>query len=58
MSHREISRAASSLDVILREILRLTEDETDRIIEAVKDLAEQVADQEIDRLFNRWDFRQ
>ena len=58
MSHREISRAASSLDVILREILRLTEDETDRIIEAVKDLAEQVADQEIDRLFNRGDFRQ
>ena len=57
MSHREISRAASSLDVILREILRLTEDETDRIIEAVKDLAEQVADQEIDRLFNRGDFR-
>ena len=58
MSHREISRAASSLDVILREILRLTEEETDRVIEAVKDLAEAVADQEIDRLFNRGDFRQ
>ena len=57
MSHREINRAASSLDVILREVLRLKEEETDRVIEAFKDLAEAVADQEIDRLFNRGDFR-
>ena len=57
MSHREISRAASSLDAVLRDVLRLTEDETDRVIEAIKDLAEQIADNEIDRLFNRGDYR-
>jgi hypothetical protein len=57
MTHREISRASDSLDAVLRDIFRLKEEETDRLIEAIKDLAEQVADNEIDRLFNRGDYR-
>lgn len=57
MSHTDISRAASSLDAVLRDVFRLKEDETDRVIDALKDLAQAIADNEIDRLFNRGDYR-
>lgn len=57
MSHREIDRAANSLDAVLQDILRLKPDETERFIDALKDLASCIADNEIDRLFNRGDYR-
>lgn len=57
MSYQEIRRAEDSLDAVLRDVLRLKDDEVERIIEAIKDLSQTIADQEIDRLFNRGDFR-
>lgn len=57
MSYRSIRDAEVSLDVILVELLKLNPEQAERLSEAVSQLARAVADDEIDRLFNRGDYR-
>jgi hypothetical protein len=57
MSYSAISAADESLTAVVKDLLRLKDDEADRLVDAIKDLASAMADQEIDRLFNRGDFR-
>ena len=57
MSYHEINRANDSLDAVLKDIFKLEDEQVWRISEAIKDLAETVADDQIDRLFNRGDYR-
>lgn len=57
MSRSYISEREDSLDAVVRDVLRLKEDEASRLIEALTDLARAIADDEIDRLFNRGDYR-
>jgi hypothetical protein len=57
MSYRDIHAATDSLQAVLKDVLRLNDDEAGRVTEAFEDLAKALADQEIDRLFNRGDFR-
>jgi hypothetical protein len=57
MSYSAISAADESLTAVVKDVLRLRDDEADRLVDAIKDLASALADQEIDRLFNRGDFR-
>lgn len=57
MSYRVIETASESLDAVVRDVLRLKEDEAVRLVEALTDLARALAQDEIDRLFNRGDYR-
>lgn len=57
MSHNEIDRATNALEVVLKDVLRFRDAEADRLIEVLKDFARALADDEIDRLFNRGDYR-
>jgi pyoverdine/dityrosine biosynthesis protein Dit1 len=57
MSYREIRTAEESLETVVQDIFKLDDEHVYRISAAIKDLAIAVADQEIDRLFNRGDFR-
>lgn len=57
MSYREIEIAETSLNAVVRDIFKLEDEHVWRISAAIKDLAIAVAEQEIDRLFNRGDFR-
>jgi phage FluMu protein gp41 len=57
MSYRHISEKSDALDAVLRDVLQLSHQDAARISEALAELAEAIADQEIDRLFNRGDFR-
>ena len=57
MSYHAIQTADESLTAVVKDVLRLRDDEADRLVDAIKDLASALADQEIDRLFNRGDFR-
>lgn len=56
MSYREINRASEGLDAVLKDIFKLEDEQVWRISEAVQDLATALADQAIDRLFNRGDY--
>lgn len=57
MSYHQIETAENSLDAVVKDIFKLPDEHVWRISAAIKDLAIAVADQEIDRLFNRGDFR-
>ena len=57
MSYHQIEIAETSLDAVVKDIFKLDDEHVWRISAAIKDLAIAVADQEIDRLFNRGDFR-
>ena len=57
MSYSAISAADESLTAVVKDVLRLRDDEAERLVDAIKALASALADQEIDRLFNRGDFR-
>lgn len=57
MSYSEIMRATSSLEAVVRDIFKLEDEAIYRLVEAIEDVARVHADQEIDRLFNRGDFR-
>ena len=57
MSHREKDRAAVSLDAVIKDIFKLQDEDVWRLSEAIADYARAIADDEIDRLFNRGDYR-
>lgn len=58
MSYRDIHIASDSLFAVIKDLFPLVEDEAaSRLVEAIKSLAVAHADQAIDRLFNRGDFR-
>jgi len=57
MSYRDIHAATDSLAAVLKDVLRLHDDEAGRVVEAVEALAQAIAEQEIDRTFNRGDYR-
>lgn len=56
MSYRHISEKGDALDAVLMAVLKVSEEEAARISEALAELAQAIADNEIDRLFNRGDF--
>jgi hypothetical protein len=57
MSHHQKRETCEALDAVLMDVLRLKQEEAWRVTEALHAYAQAIADDEIDRLFNRGDYR-
>jgi hypothetical protein len=57
VGYRDITQRSDALQVFAQTVLKLEEDDAVKLVELVSELAQAMADNEIDRLFNRGDYR-
>jgi Mn-dependent DtxR family transcriptional regulator len=57
MSAKEISKKSDALAEVLTKVLRLRDEEAVQLIEALDEVIDARVDDQIDRLFNRGDYR-
>jgi len=57
VGYRDITQRSDALQAFAQTVLKLEEDDAVKLVELVSELAQAMADNEIDRLFNRGDYR-